>query len=142
MGSSPIEVVDVCAADLVAQRAYKEALAGFSVVLAEQVLLRAPADDFALLLSGDLDSSVTDRQATTVRAAGGPIDHGADGTARASAGWLIEHLGHHRNTRVAPGIWCSTRRALTLVARTGAIWTSRNGRPTATSAMASAIWCA
>ncbi|MEU8645918.1 asparagine synthetase B [Streptomyces sp. NPDC048674] len=37
---------------------YSEALAKFSVVLAEQVPLRAPACDFALLLSGGLDSSV------------------------------------------------------------------------------------
>ncbi|MFI6344709.1 asparagine synthase (glutamine-hydrolyzing) [Streptomyces sp. NPDC050560] len=37
---------------------YSEALAKFSVVLAEQVPLRAPARDFALLLSGGLDSSV------------------------------------------------------------------------------------
>ncbi|MBY8846223.1 asparagine synthase-related protein [Streptomyces sp. SP2-10] len=37
---------------------YAEALAKFSVVLAEQVPLRAPACDFALLLSGGLDSSV------------------------------------------------------------------------------------
>ncbi|MEV0125987.1 asparagine synthase (glutamine-hydrolyzing) [Streptomyces sp. NPDC050703] len=37
---------------------YSEALAEFSVVLAEQVPLRAPACDFALLLSGGLDSSV------------------------------------------------------------------------------------
>ncbi|MFF1717536.1 asparagine synthetase B family protein [Streptomyces sp. NPDC058268] len=37
---------------------YAEALAKYSVVLAEQVPLRAPACDFALLLSGGLDSSV------------------------------------------------------------------------------------
>ncbi|MGW0583241.1 asparagine synthetase B family protein [Streptomyces sp. NPDC002920] len=37
---------------------YTEALAKFSGVLAEQVPLRAPACDFALLLSGGLDSSV------------------------------------------------------------------------------------
>ncbi|MFE7834729.1 asparagine synthetase B family protein [Streptomyces sp. NPDC057474] len=37
---------------------YSEALAKFTVVLAEQVTLRAPACDFALLLSGGLDSSV------------------------------------------------------------------------------------
>ncbi|WP_326718095.1 MULTISPECIES: asparagine synthetase B [unclassified Streptomyces] len=37
---------------------YTEALADFSVVLAEQIPLRAPACDFALLLSGGLDSSV------------------------------------------------------------------------------------
>ncbi|MFF1716556.1 asparagine synthetase B family protein [Streptomyces sp. NPDC058268] len=37
---------------------YAQALAKFSVVLAEQVPLRAPAGDFALLLSGGLDSSV------------------------------------------------------------------------------------
>lgn len=37
---------------------YRHALAAFSVVLAEQVPLRAPCCDFALLLSGGLDSSV------------------------------------------------------------------------------------
>jgi asparagine synthase (glutamine-hydrolysing) len=37
---------------------YRSALAKYSVVLAEQVPLRAPACDFALLLSGGLDSSV------------------------------------------------------------------------------------
>ncbi|WP_030782132.1 asparagine synthetase B family protein [Streptomyces sp. NRRL S-920] len=37
---------------------YREALAKYSVVLADQVPLRAPACDFALLLSGGLDSSV------------------------------------------------------------------------------------
>ncbi|MCM2428860.1 asparagine synthetase B family protein [Streptomyces sp. RKAG337] len=37
---------------------YKSALAAFSVSLAEQVPLRAPSGDFALLLSGGLDSSV------------------------------------------------------------------------------------
>ncbi|MFJ4962643.1 asparagine synthetase B family protein [Streptomyces sp. NPDC088729] len=37
---------------------YTSALAKFSVVLAEQVPLRIPACDFALLLSGGLDSSV------------------------------------------------------------------------------------
>ncbi|MBB5934449.1 asparagine synthetase B family protein [Streptomyces zagrosensis] len=36
---------------------YTEALARFSVVLAEQVPLRAPSGEFALLLSGGLDSS-------------------------------------------------------------------------------------
>ncbi|MEU1129512.1 asparagine synthase-related protein [Streptomyces sp. NPDC005900] len=37
---------------------YRAALAKFSVVLAEQVSLRVPACDFALLLSGGLDSAV------------------------------------------------------------------------------------
>ncbi|MCP3818962.1 asparagine synthase-related protein [Streptomyces sp. A3M-1-3] len=37
---------------------YTAALAKYSVVLAEQIPLRAPACDFALLLSGGLDSSV------------------------------------------------------------------------------------
>ncbi|CAM5310493.1 asparagine synthetase B family protein [Streptomyces abikoensis] len=40
------------------QADYEPALARFSVVLAEQVPLRAPSGDFALLLSGGLDSSV------------------------------------------------------------------------------------
>ncbi|MQT02299.1 asparagine synthetase B [Streptomyces jumonjinensis] len=38
--------------------AYTEALAGFSTILAEQIPLRAPSCDFALLLSGGLDSAV------------------------------------------------------------------------------------
>ncbi|MER5863380.1 asparagine synthase-related protein [Kitasatospora sp. NPDC002040] len=37
---------------------YRTALARFSVLLADQVPLRAPAGDFALLLSGGLDSAV------------------------------------------------------------------------------------
>jgi len=37
---------------------YEEALAKFSTILAEQMPLRAPACDFALLLSGGLDSAV------------------------------------------------------------------------------------
>lgn len=37
---------------------YREALAKFSTVLAEQIPLRVPACDFALLLSGGLDSAV------------------------------------------------------------------------------------
>ncbi|MEU0274596.1 asparagine synthase C-terminal domain-containing protein [Streptomyces sp. NPDC006307] len=37
---------------------YTEALAKFSTVLAEQIPLRSPACDFALLLSGGLDSAV------------------------------------------------------------------------------------
>jgi asparagine synthase (glutamine-hydrolysing) len=37
---------------------YNEALARFSTILAEQIPLRVPACDFALLLSGGLDSSV------------------------------------------------------------------------------------
>ncbi|WP_194292410.1 asparagine synthetase B family protein [Streptomyces katsurahamanus] len=38
--------------------AYTEALARFSTILAEQIPLRAPSCDFALLLSGGLDSAV------------------------------------------------------------------------------------
>nr|WP_280862067.1 asparagine synthase-related protein [Streptomyces sp. SAI-144] len=38
--------------------AYSEALAKYSTLLAEQLPLRAPACDFALLLSGGMDSSV------------------------------------------------------------------------------------
>ncbi|KOU43202.1 asparagine synthetase B family protein [Streptomyces sp. WM6378] len=37
---------------------YRQALAAFSVALAEQIPLRAPGCDFALLLSGGLDSAV------------------------------------------------------------------------------------
>ncbi|MGW3387445.1 hypothetical protein [Streptomyces cinereoruber] len=37
-----------------------------------------------------------------------------------SAGWLLEHAGFTPGSRVAPGILCSSRRALTLTAHSDA----------------------
>lgn len=67
-----------------------------------------------------LNPIVTPPQAAAVRAAGCPIHRDQTGQHRASAGWLLEQAGHHPRSRVAPGIYCSTRRALTLIARDGA----------------------
>ncbi|GLW95938.1 hypothetical protein Misp02_00250 [Microtetraspora sp. NBRC 16547] len=40
------------------------------------------------------------------------------------AGWLLQQCGHHPGQRLAPGVYCSTRRTLTLVARDGATATA------------------
>ncbi|MFF4205753.1 UDP-N-acetylmuramate dehydrogenase [Streptomyces sp. NPDC001668] len=67
-----------------------------------------------------LNPTVTPAQATVVRAAGGPIHQDPTGQLRASAGWLVEQAGYRPGTQVAPGIFCSEGRALTLAARDGA----------------------
>ncbi|MEU6710028.1 UDP-N-acetylmuramate dehydrogenase [Nonomuraea sp. NPDC046802] len=72
-----------------------------------------------------LNPLLTPAQAAAVHAAGGPLHRNADGEAvRASAGWLLQQCGHHPGQRLAPGVYCSTRRALTLVARDGATATA------------------
>ncbi|MDN3056902.1 UDP-N-acetylmuramate dehydrogenase [Streptomyces sp. SRF1] len=70
--------------------------------------------------SAFLNPPVTEQKAETVRATGGPIYRDADGVLRASAGWLLEHCGYGPGWRVAPGVYCSTRRTLTVTARDGA----------------------
>ncbi len=67
-----------------------------------------------------LNPPVTRAQADAIRAAGGPVHRDQDGMLRASAGWLLQQTGHHPGSRLAPGVYCSTRRTLTLVARDGA----------------------
>jgi len=87
---------------------------------ARGLLLPAAGPDARQVGSVFLNPTLTPHQAASVRAAGGAVNRSTDGTERGSAGWLIEHLGHHPNSPVALGIWCSTDRALTLVARDGA----------------------
>lgn len=67
-----------------------------------------------------LNPPVTEHQAQEVRAAGGPVYRDVDGVVRASAGWLLEQCGHGPGRRLAPGVYCSTRRTLTVTARDGA----------------------
>ncbi|MEU6966911.1 hypothetical protein AB0A71_04035 [Kitasatospora aureofaciens] len=44
----------------------------------------------------------------------------SDGQLRASAGWLLEHIGYRPAYKIADGIRCSERRTLTLTAHSGA----------------------
>ncbi|MEU9301905.1 UDP-N-acetylmuramate dehydrogenase [Streptomyces sp. NPDC048269] len=64
-----------------------------------------------------LNPPITHAQATAIRAAGGPVHSSPNGTLRASAGWLLEQTGFDPGIRVAPGVYCSQGRALTLTAR-------------------------
>ncbi|WP_404817242.1 hypothetical protein [Streptomyces thermolineatus] len=71
-----------------------------------------------------LNPTITPAQAATVHAAGGPVHRGGDASLRASAGWLLEHVGHRPSSRIVPGVHCSTRRSLTLTAHPGATATA------------------
>ncbi|MEV7214229.1 hypothetical protein AB0O31_14185 [Kitasatospora cineracea] len=51
---------------------------------------------------------------------GCPTHHDTDGQLRASAGWLLEHVGLHPGDAVSASVRCSTNRSPTLVADTGA----------------------
>nr|WP_042391107.1 UDP-N-acetylmuramate dehydrogenase [Streptacidiphilus melanogenes] len=64
-----------------------------------------------------INPTITQAQAEHIKQHGGPIHQGDDGRPRASAGWLIEYVGHSPGSPIATGIHCSTKRALTLVAR-------------------------
>ncbi|GAA1201185.1 UDP-N-acetylmuramate dehydrogenase [Streptomyces hebeiensis] len=83
-----------------------------------------------------LNPPVTEQQAETVRAAGGPVYCDVDGVTRASAGWLLEQCGHGPGRRLAPGVYCSTQRTLTLTARDGA---TAGGFTAALRTMAAAV---
>ncbi|MFD6967830.1 UDP-N-acetylmuramate dehydrogenase [Streptomyces sp. NPDC059949] len=63
-----------------------------------------------------LNPPISNAQATAICAAGGPVLSSSDGTLRTSAGWLLEQTGFHPGIRVAPGVYCSLGRALTLTA--------------------------
>ncbi|WP_206506109.1 hypothetical protein [Streptomyces chrestomyceticus] len=67
-----------------------------------------------------LNPPLTRAQAHLVRTAGGPAYRDDFGTVRTSAGWLLQLTGCHPGSRIAPGVRCSTGRALTLTARAGA----------------------
>ncbi|WP_066932765.1 UDP-N-acetylmuramate dehydrogenase [Microtetraspora fusca] len=75
-----------------------------------------------------LNPPLTPNQAAMVGASGGPLNRhdSTDGRqiVRASAGWLLQQCGHHPGQRLAPGVYCSTRRTLTLVASDGATATA------------------
>ncbi|MFF3444789.1 UDP-N-acetylmuramate dehydrogenase [Streptosporangium sp. NPDC002721] len=66
-----------------------------------------------------LNPPLTPRQAEALRAVGGALHQTADGVVRGSAGWLLQHVGYSPGQVLAPGVYCSDLRALTLVAREG-----------------------
>ncbi|MYT25026.1 FAD-binding protein, partial [Streptomyces sp. SID7760] len=88
--------------------------------------LNLPADGPDARQTGSvfLNPLVPRAQATSIRAAGGPVHTNLDGTLRASAGWLLEQTGFLPGTQVGPGVYCSQDRALTLTARDDATATS------------------
>ncbi|WP_406287874.1 UDP-N-acetylmuramate dehydrogenase [Embleya sp. NBC_00896] len=105
-----------------------EAAAGVSADRgARGLLLPADGPDARQVGSVFLNPPVTASQAAAVRAAGGPVHRTSDGTQRASAGRLIQQLRHQPDSPLRPGIWCSTHRALTLVAREHATATAFAG---------------
>ncbi|MFF7990509.1 UDP-N-acetylmuramate dehydrogenase [Kitasatospora xanthocidica] len=67
-----------------------------------------------------LNPPVTATQATRLSATGCPVHTDGDGQLRASAGWLLEHIGYRPGYKIASGIRCSERRTLTLTAHDGA----------------------
>ncbi|MFD4536259.1 UDP-N-acetylmuramate dehydrogenase [Kitasatospora sp. NPDC058397] len=67
-----------------------------------------------------LNPPVTATQATRLSTAGCPVHTDSDGQLRASAGWLLEHIGYRPGYKIAAGIRCSERRTLTLTAHDGA----------------------
>ncbi|GAA3812111.1 UDP-N-acetylmuramate dehydrogenase [Streptomyces chiangmaiensis] len=71
-----------------------------------------------------LNPTITGNQARAVRAAGGPVNRSQGSGLRASAGWLLESAGYRPGAQVTPGVYCSSRRTLTLTARRGATSTS------------------
>ncbi|MCJ1678522.1 UDP-N-acetylmuramate dehydrogenase [Streptomyces sp. APSN-46.1] len=103
---------------------------------ARGLLLPETGDDARQAGSVFLNPSVTLTQADAVRAAGGPLHHDRDNVLRTSAGWLLEHSGHHPGQELQPGIHTSKRRTLTLTARREATTT---GFAAALAAMADRV---
>jgi UDP-N-acetylmuramate dehydrogenase len=64
-----------------------------------------------------VNPTVNERQAAYIRARGGPVHNDPRGEPRASAGWLLQYLGYAPGRRLAEGVYCSTQRTLTVVAR-------------------------
>ncbi|MFJ6139331.1 UDP-N-acetylmuramate dehydrogenase [Kitasatospora sp. NPDC092286] len=67
-----------------------------------------------------LNPLVTATQAARWSAAGCPVRTDSDGQLRASAGWLLEHVGYRPGQKITDGVRCSERRTLTLTAHDGA----------------------
>ncbi|GAA1964042.1 UDP-N-acetylmuramate dehydrogenase [Kitasatospora viridis] len=91
-----------------------------SAVLANRhrrgLLLDAHGPDARQAGSVFLNPPVTTTQAAHWSTAGCPVHADSDGQLRASAGWLLEHVGYSPGHQVADGIRCSGQRALTLTA--------------------------
>lgn len=71
-----------------------------------------------------LNPTITRDQARAVRAADGPVNRSQGSGLRASAGWLLESAGYRPGAQITPGVYCSSRRTLTLTVRRGATGTS------------------
>ncbi|MFD7732198.1 UDP-N-acetylmuramate dehydrogenase [Kitasatospora phosalacinea] len=71
-----------------------------------------------------LNPPVTAGQTAYWSAAGCPVHTDTDGQLRASAGWLLEHVGYRPGSKITDGVHCSERRTLTLTARGGATATT------------------
>ncbi|MEV5985722.1 UDP-N-acetylmuramate dehydrogenase [Streptomyces sp. NPDC052051] len=67
-----------------------------------------------------MNPPVTWEQARKLQQAGGRVFRDSDDVTRAGAGWLLEHCGYRPGQRVEQGVYCSTRRTLTVTARNGA----------------------
>ncbi len=60
---------------------------------------------------------ITPRQAHAIQQHAGPVHGDQHGQLRASAGWLLQHAGFKPGIQIAPGVHCSAKRTLTIVAR-------------------------
>ena len=114
-------LADILGVPLGAQPPLTEAAHG---VLADRsnrgLSLPASGPDALQVGSVFLNPTITGHQARAVRAAGGPVNRSQGSGLRASAGWLLESAGYRPGAQVAPGVYCSSRRTLTLTARRGA----------------------
>ncbi|WP_404868201.1 UDP-N-acetylmuramate dehydrogenase [Kitasatospora griseola] len=98
------------------------------------LLLDLHAPDARQAGSAFLNPPVTAAQAACWSAAGCPVHSDSDGQLRASAGWLLEHIGCRPGCKVATGVRCSDRRTLTLTVHDGATATGFAQALTALSA--------
>ncbi|MFD4535186.1 UDP-N-acetylmuramate dehydrogenase [Kitasatospora sp. NPDC058397] len=81
-------------------------------------LLLDPSDqDSRQVGSVFLNPRITTAQATRWSDRGCPVHQDSDGGLRASAGWLLEHVGCRPGQAVADGVRCSERRTLTVTAQ-------------------------
>ena len=60
---------------------------------------------------------VTRHQAAPISAMGGPVHTDQLDQLHASAGWLLQHAGYGPGRKITDGVYCSGKRALTVVAR-------------------------
>ncbi|WP_406115001.1 UDP-N-acetylmuramate dehydrogenase [Kitasatospora purpeofusca] len=95
-----------------------------AAVLANQhrrgLLLDPHGPDARQVGSVFLNPLVTAAQAARWSAAGCPVHTDSDGQLRASAGWLLEHVGYRPGQKITDGVRCSERRTLTITAHKSA----------------------